>query len=183
DQQRIFEEFTQLRNPARTLEKGVGLGLSICRQLQHLLEYPSGVESEPGQGATFWVRVPLGEWHPEPAAVPSANGTPLHGRVLRVENDLANRGAMETLLRNGGVSVTSQAVEQSVLATGVEGIAGTDLLLSDYHLEGPASGLELITSLREQGMYAGATALIAAGTSNDLEAAAPQADVTVIYKP
>lgn len=183
DQQRIFEEFTQLRNPARTLEKGVGLGLSICRQLQHLLEYPSGVESEPGQGATFWVRVPLGEWHPEPAAVPTANGTPLHGRVLLVENDLVNREAMETLLRHWGLTVTSHADAQSVLALGVEGIAGTDLLLSDYHLEGPTSGLELIISLREQGMYDGATALITADTSNDLEDAARQADVTVIYKP
>src|SRR5690606_36746061 len=91
--------------------------------------------------------------------------------------------AMETLLRHWGLTVTSHADAQSVLALGVEGIAGTDLLLSDYHLEGPTSGLELIISLREQGMYDGATALITADTSNDHEDAARQADVTVIYKP
>ncbi|MFA5678136.1 MAG: hybrid sensor histidine kinase/response regulator [Pseudomonas sp.] len=182
EQQTIFEEFTQLRNPARTLEKGVGLGLSICRQLQHLLEYPSGVESEPGKGASFWVEVPLGQWQAEPVAAPASSGAPLKGRVALVENDLVNREAMETLLTHWGLSVASHADGAELLEKGL--VSGPiDLLLTDYHLEGPMNGLELIVALREQGIYDGTAVLITADTSNALEEAARQADVSIIYKP
>ena len=181
DQQRIFEEFTQLRNPARTLEKGVGLGLSICRQLQHLLEYPSGVTSAPGKGACFWVEVPLGRWQAEAEMPLTSQGAPLSGRVVLVENDLVNREAMETLLRHWGLQVTSHAEASSLLEQGLE--SGTDLLLSDYHLEGEMNGLDLITTLRERGLYDGPAALVTADTANTLSEIARQADVQVIYKP
>ena len=182
EQQKIFEEFTQLRNPARTLEKGVGLGLSICRQLQHLLEYPSGVESAPGQGACFWVKVPLGQWHAEAIPVPASGGAALKGHVVLVENDLVNREAMETLLRHWGLSVTSHADPSSLLDQAMDGNA-IDLLLTDYHLEGPMTGLQLIIELRERGLYDGTAVLVTADTSNTLEEAARQADVEIIYKP
>ena len=182
EQQTIFEEFTQLRNPARTLEKGVGLGLSICRQLQHLLEYPSGVESEPGQGACFWVEVPLGQWQAEPVVTPASSGAPLRGRVVLVENDLVNREAMETLLRHWGLAVTSHAGASDLLESWTQSDA-VDLLLTDYHLEGSMNGLQLVVALRERGLYDGAAALITADTSNALEEAARQADVAIIYKP
>ena len=181
EQQKIFEEFTQLRNPARTLEKGVGLGLSICRQLQHLLEYPSGVESEPGQGACFWVEVPLGQWQAEATAVPASGGAVLKGHVVLLENDLVNREAMETLLRHWGLSVTSHA-DASPLLAGLDG-STIDLLLADYHLEGPMTGLELIIELRERGSYDGTAVLVTADTGNTLGEAARQADVEIIYKP
>ena len=182
EQQKIFEEFTQLHNPARTLEKGVGLGLSICRQLQHLLEYPSGVESEPGKGACFWVEVPLGQWQAEAVMAPARRAAALQGHVLLVENDLVNREAMETLLRHWGLSVTSHA-DASALLAGPLGCGAIDLLLTDYHLEGPVTGLELIVTLRERGAYDGSAALVTADTGSQLEEAARQADVVVINKP
>ena len=183
EQQRIFEEFTQLRNPARTLEKGVGLGLSICRQLQHLLEYPSGVVSEPGQGACFWVEVPLGEWQAQPAVGLAPGGAALNGRVLLVENDMVNREAMDTLLRHWGCEVDCYADAATLLRAGADVTAGTGLLLTDYHLEGPMNGLELVASLRQAGLYDGPAALVTADTSSPLADAARQADVAVIYKP
>lgn len=182
EQLKVFGEFTQLRNPARTLEKGVGLGLSICRQLQHLLEYPSGVESEPGKGACFWVEAPLGQWQAEPPVVPPKRAAALQGRVVLVENDLVNREAMETLLRHWGLTVTSYA-DASALLSGQPGSGTIDLLLTDYHLEGPMTGLELIITLRERGWYDGSAALVTADTSNALDVVANQADVMVIYKP
>lgn len=182
EQQQIFEEFTQLRNPARTLEKGVGLGLSICRQLQHLLEYPSGVESEPGQGACFWVEVPQGQWQAEASTMPASSGAALKGRVLLVENDLVNREAMEILLEHWGLTVHSHEDGSELLEKGL-GDQTVDLLLTDYHLEGPMTGLELVVALREQGLYDGTAVLITADTSNTLEEAARQADVAIIYKP
>ncbi len=182
EQARVFEEFTQLRNPARTLEKGVGLGLSICRQLQHLLEYPSGVESEPGQGACFWIEVPVGEWQEEAMLNPMLGSTTLQGRVLLVENDLVNREAMETLLRHWGCEVECHEKGDRLLQGGPRD-EQVDLILTDYHLEGDMTGLELIEALREAGIYTGPAALVTADTSSTLSPAAEQAGIPVIYKP
>lgn len=182
EQRRIFEEFTQLRNPARTLEKGVGLGLSICRQLQHLLEYPSGVESEPGQGACFWIEVPKGEWQEEAQANALPSGAVLQGRVLLVENDLVNRQAMETLLCHWGCEVECHE-QGGRLLRGARRDGEVDLLLADFHLEGELTGLELIEALRQADIYTGPAVLVTADTSNDLAQTAEAAGVLLIYKP
>lgn len=56
-QQKIFDSFWQANRAA----KGYGLGLSIVYQLARLMEGRVWVESEPGQGSTFKVLLPLVE--------------------------------------------------------------------------------------------------------------------------
>ncbi|SDS59640.1 His Kinase A (phospho-acceptor) domain-containing protein [Halopseudomonas xinjiangensis] len=181
EQERIFEEFTQLRNPARTLDKGVGLGLSICRQLLHLLEYPSGVQSSPGQGARFWIEVPPADWTDASRAAVPQSGELLRGRIAIVENDQISREATETLLRHWGCQVTSYSSPEAAF-DGIEE-AAPDLLLSDYRLEGSMDGLDLIRALRERRSFAGPVVLVTADTSEELLEAARLADVAVVYKP
>src|SRR5262249_42640275 len=48
DRQRIFDEFFQIGNPARTSAKGMGLGLSIVQRLCALLGYELTLASEYG---------------------------------------------------------------------------------------------------------------------------------------
>ena len=57
DRERIFQEFTRL--PGAQGEEGFGLGLSIVRMLVQLLEGRIEVDSVPGKGSTFTLRVPL----------------------------------------------------------------------------------------------------------------------------
>ncbi|HWI39153.1 MAG TPA: ATP-binding protein, partial [Burkholderiales bacterium] len=59
DQARIFEEFVQVRNPLQSRVKGTGLGLPLCRRLATVLGGSIGVESTPGVGSTFTVRLPV----------------------------------------------------------------------------------------------------------------------------
>jgi CheY-like chemotaxis protein/two-component sensor histidine kinase len=181
EQECIFEEFTQLRNPARTLEKGVGLGLSICRQLIHLLEYPSGLRSAPGQGSNFWIDVPAGDWAEDIAETVKVLQVNLGGRIALVENDLINREAMETLLNQWGCKVTCYVTPDEALA-GIES-GSIDLLISDYRLEGSKDGLALIRELRATTRYNGPALLVTADTSEEVTELARLTDIDIIYKP
>ena len=66
---RIFEPFLQVRQQLTREVSGTGLGLSVVRQLAHLLEADVRVESTPGAGSTFIVTLPL-----MPAAAQQARG-------------------------------------------------------------------------------------------------------------
>ncbi|TVP90585.1 MAG: response regulator [Pseudomonadaceae bacterium] len=181
DQQRIFEEFTQLSNPARSLDKGVGLGLSICRQLLYLLAYPSGLVSAPGQGSRFWFEMPQTEWRDQPATSAKQLQPGLQGKVAVVDNDEINREAMQGLLAQWGLQVVTYASTEDVMAE-LESV-GVDVLLADYRLEGDTNGIELIRQLRTTKRFSGPAVLVTADTSQEVAEQASLVDVSVLYKP
>jgi signal transduction histidine kinase/DNA-binding response OmpR family regulator len=54
----IFREFSQVENPLQERHRGTGLGLPLCRNLAMLLGGKIWLDSEPGNGSTFYVRLP-----------------------------------------------------------------------------------------------------------------------------
>src|SRR4029453_14355365 len=90
DQQRIFEEFSQVENPVQRRVRGTGLGLPLVRRLATLLGGGITVKSTPGVGSTFVTVIPIrypvaAEGDEAPSAGPVAIGA---GRlpVLVVED-------------------------------------------------------------------------------------------------
>lgn len=58
DQTRIFEEFYQVRGPLQARTKGTGLGLPYAKRVTEVLGGELFVESVPGHGSTFKLRLP-----------------------------------------------------------------------------------------------------------------------------
>jgi signal transduction histidine kinase len=53
----LIRPFSQVDNSNARRSGGAGLGLSIVRRLAQLMGGDAGVESEPGKGSRFWVRI------------------------------------------------------------------------------------------------------------------------------
>ncbi len=58
-QQSIFDRFKQVETADRTEKKGSGLGLAICKSIIEAHKGKIGVDSEVGEGSTFWFSIPV----------------------------------------------------------------------------------------------------------------------------
>jgi signal transduction histidine kinase/ActR/RegA family two-component response regulator len=114
DQERIFEEFTQLDNPVQKRVRGTGLGLPLVRKLATLLGGHVSVESTLGVGSTFTATIPLVYAGAEAqGAAPASEGLvvdPLRSsRVLVIDDDEIYRYLVRARLTEARFTVQEAA--------------------------------------------------------------------------
>jgi signal transduction histidine kinase/DNA-binding response OmpR family regulator len=93
-QTKIFESFTQIDGSTTRKYGGTGLGLTITKQLTHLMGGNMGVDSIPGQGSTFWFTVCLRKPPPGVRPAPEQHQGLEGRRVLIVDENATNRTSL-----------------------------------------------------------------------------------------
>ena len=153
DLSRIWDEFEQLKNPARDRRQGLGLGLSIVRRLSTLLDHPVEVSSEPGKGSSFVVTVPVDERHVTPSPQTPANQTSLvadQGHlVVVVDDDPLLLDALHMALEDNGWNVIAATDYAEAIKRLAAGKRPPDMIISDYRLGEGKVGSEVIKGIRE----------------------------------
>lgn len=151
--ERIFEEFFQLANPARTSRKGLGLGLANVKRLCGLLGYQVHLDSEIDKGSTFSLDVPLG-MVPEirgDAPVAPRGGADVSGKlIVVVDDEEAIVDGMKTLLTGWGIDVIGSLTGDDVIDAVHVKERMPDLIIADYRLAGGALGTDVIKRLRSE---------------------------------
>lgn len=136
DSQSLFEAFKQVDASTTRRYGGTGLGLSICKKLTELMAGQIGVNSEVGQGSTFWIEIPYqaGRVQQSPRNIQVATEQiDLQGiNVLLVEDNLVNQKVAQAYLKKLGID--SVLADNGQRALDVLEKQSFDLILMDCQM-------------------------------------------------
>ena len=150
-QTRIFDEFSQENDGARTSYKGTGLGMAIAKKYVDLMGGKIEVSSRQEVGSTFTVEIPLliAEQVQAEEKEKLRKDIDLHGlHVLLAEDNDLNAEIAVSLLEEQGMIITRAADGKSALAQFCNTAPGTfDLILMDIMMP-EMNGYETTKAIR-----------------------------------
>lgn len=137
----LFQPFVQVEAAAARHGAGTGLGLAIVRAQAKAMQGSAGVDSTPGQGARFWVRVRLAHgkaatpWHDNRASFTLSGRvtTPADARILVVDDNPINCKVVTLLLTRLGY-VAEQAEDGARALLHLQSSGWPALILMDCQM-------------------------------------------------
>jgi signal transduction histidine kinase/DNA-binding response OmpR family regulator len=167
---KLFDEYTRFNTEANRTTTGTGLGMSITRQLVNMMGGDISVESEPGKGSMFTVRLPQGIVGPRvlgrelaenirqlnAGGVAHINNVPQivreympYGKVLIVDDVETNLYVARGLMAPYGLSIETatsgfEAIEK------IKGGSTFDIIFLDHFMP-RMDGIETVKIIRSLG--------------------------------
>ncbi|MET9618445.1 hybrid sensor histidine kinase/response regulator [Kitasatospora indigofera] len=156
EQERIFEEFYQVRGPHQRGRSGTGLGLPYVRRVAELLGGALTLVSAPGRGTTVTLRLPAVP--PALRTPPAAGSAPARLAVLvTVDDDPAFRTGVRPVL--GEIADRVVEVTRSADALAAVRRERPDAVLLDLHMPAP-DGYQLLADLAADPLLRDVPALV-----------------------
>lgn len=152
----IFESFEQVESGLARSYAGIGLGLTLARKLAMLMGGSISVQSAPGKGSTFTVRLPWKRTQDAAAARKPA--------ILIVEDNSVNVTVLRHMLERRNVEVDCATSAARALASAAA--RQYDLVLMDLQMP-EMDGLEATEHLRKMRGYATVPILALTATASD----------------
>jgi PAS domain S-box-containing protein len=170
-QRSIFEPFTQADGSTSRKYGGTGLGLSISAGLVELMDGKIWVESNPGQGSTFYFTITLELPTPDSpyAPLPSTQSRQASNHKLQIlvaEDNNVNQRLAVRLLEREGHTVTIAGSGQEAVDLFEQ--RAFDLILMDVQMPG-LDGLQATARIRAKERVSGKHVPIVAMTAQDAE--------------
>ncbi|MCW2244070.1 hybrid sensor histidine kinase/response regulator [Azospirillum canadense] len=182
----IFEEFTQIGNPERDRERGLGLGLAIVRRLSALLEHPLTLRSELGRGSAFTVAVPRAAAPPVPALVPKASlprDPERPSLVLVIDDEVIILMGLRAMLEGWGYEVIAATAEEEAIGLLEKDGRRPDLVLADYRLRQGKTGPEALRAVHAHFNAAIPSIILTGDTAPERIVEAQRSGFSILHKP
>ena len=140
-QELIFEEFYQVDNLGRNIDKGLGLGLAIVVRIAHLLGGKVEVSSQFGRGSRFSLLLGTAQDNcPAGSTVDAAPEDP-GGRILVIEDNDTLRRSFELMLVKWGYEAECVSNGEDALDLAAAEDWRFDAVIADHRLGAGLTGI------------------------------------------
>ena len=154
--EQIFSSFTQADSSTTRQYGGTGLGTAISKQLVEMMGGKIGVESQPGNGSTFWFTADFGYQLPQPAGWIGKGDVEESMSLLVADNSATTCRVMAQYLDQLGMTAVTAADGQtalSLLADMSKGETPIDAIIIDARMP-DMNGMTLKERIRQLTPYA-----------------------------
>lgn len=190
-QETVFEEFRQLHNPERDQNKGLGLGLAICKRLADILDIELSLKSVLAKGSVFSLKIPhLDEVESRtyqhkklPPVYLEAAPNYQNLVILVIDDNKDVLEAMTVLLEKWDCVVLAASSVEETADIAKNHASKIDIIMADYRLREETTGVEAINAFNQYSGYSVPSILITGDTSPERMQKISSHGLPVLHKP